>query len=293
LASLKKLSFLKNNIETLPRSIGRLIDLDYLDLRMNKFNHLPGSIWSLRNLKELLLDNNPWTQEAKYIIEKQDLPLLLEKCRQNATLNIFLSHAVADYDYFKIDQISKLLEQQNEIYRAFYCEQDLTGNIDDFMNEKVPECQILLFFASQKSLFNSVDCAHELDLARQHEIQIIPIKGLDVSWEDLDKLRLSRELGHEFLPDDYDEFVEDIIIYIKKLKRNVNLFDTKEAKIDRERINLKNTISHLINSKDFRTKIFNSIDGLKELFEDLNAKKITAMDYFTKSARILSKNKSE
>ena len=157
----------------------------------------------------------------------------------------------------------------------------------------IVDCQILLFFASQKSLFNSVDCAHELDLARQHEIQIIPIKGEDVSWEDLDKLRLNRELGHEFLPDNFDEFVDNIINYIRKLKKNVDLFDTKEAKIDRERINLKNTITNLINSKDFRTKIFNSIDGLKELFEDLNAKKITAMDYFTKSARILSKNKSE
>jgi len=161
------------------------------------------------------------------------------------------------------------------------------------MNEKVPQCQIVMFFASKKSVFNSIDCAHELDLARKHEIQIIPIKGEDVSWEELGKIDLSRQLGHEYKPEEFDSFKVDIFNYIMKLKKDVNLFDTAEAKIDTEKLNIMNTLNSLFESKEFRKNIFENLKQLQGIFKELNAHEITPLEYFFKSAQILSKISEE
>ncbi|MFX1239544.1 MAG: leucine-rich repeat domain-containing protein, partial [Promethearchaeota archaeon] len=289
LKSLQKLSLLKNELTSLPRDLGDLVDLEYLDLRANKFTELPGPLWSLINLKDLKLDNNPWNETDQYIINKQDLRLLRDECRKRATINVFLSHAVVDFDYFRIKDMSEYLEKQNEVYKAYYCEEDLTGNIDDFMDEKVPQCQLVLFFGSNKSVNNSIDCAHEIELANKHEIKIVPIKGQDVSWEDLGKTGLSRELGHEFIPEEFDTFCEDMFNYVKKLKEDVNLFDTKEGKIDTQKLNINSTLGSLFDSNDFRELIAENVEELKTLFEDLNANKITPMDYYLKTAQLLSK----
>ena len=287
LKSLEKLSLISNKLSSLPRSIGSLENLEYLDLRMNNFSELPGSIWSLENLKELYLENNLWDEESQKVITKE-IPEILKYCRKNATLNIFLSHAVADFDYFKIEKISEILRGQNEIYQAFFCEEDLSGNIDDFMNERVPESQLLLFFASQKSVFNSVDCAHELDLARTHKIQIIPIKGADVSWGDLSKIGLSRELGFEFNESEFDNFCSTITDYIIKFKKDVDLFEPEEARLDKEKFKIRNTINNLIDSEDFIEKIKINIEELQQLFEELSNNKISSLDYFVKIGQILS-----
>jgi len=258
-------------------------------LRMNNLSELPGPIWPLANLKELYLENNLWDEESQKVITKE-IPEILIYCRKNATLNIFLSHAVADFEYFKINKISENLKEPNEIYQAFFCEEDLSGNIDDFMNERVPESQLLLFFASQKSVFNSVDCAHELELARTHKIQIIPIKGADVSWEDLSKIGLSRELGFEFNENNFDDFCKTISDYIIKFKKDVDLFEPEEARLDKEKFKIRNTLNNLIDSEDFFELLKKNGEVLQQIFEDLSNNKISSLDYFLKIAQILSKN---
>jgi len=185
---LENLNLASNKLSSLPRTIGNLTNLISLNLFKNNFSSFPVVIWPLKNLERLELRNNLWDQELKEIVE-QDIEAILKYCRKYAAMNVFLSHAVANYDYFKIKELSDYFEEQNEIYNAYYCEEDLKGNIDDFMNDKVPDSQLLLFFASEKSVLNSVDCAHELALARQNDIQIIPIKGADISWEDLGEIR--------------------------------------------------------------------------------------------------------
>lgn len=180
LTSLEKLEMDNNQLISIPESIGNLTNLKSLFLSNNKLSSLPWTIWKLKNWEYRHLDNNSWKDEWIELVNR-DLPSIRELCRKRANINIFLSHAVKDYDYFRIKDLSEYLEKQDEIYNAYYCELDLKGNIDDFMNETVPMCQLLLFFASNKSVFNSVDCAHELELARKHNMQIIPIKGKDIN----------------------------------------------------------------------------------------------------------------
>jgi len=311
LKNLKNLNLRENKLENLPNNIGKLISLKKLNLKENQLNHIPESIgelngieslilgnnylfelpwtiWKLKNLNFLHLDNNSWKDEWEELASR-DLPSILKFCQKRATINIFISYAVADFDDFHIKDISEFLAGQEEIYNAFYCETDLTGNIDDFMNETVPKCQLLLFFASNKSVFNSVDCAHELELARKHNIQIIPIKGKDVNWGELKEKNLDRLLGHEFNENEFNEFCENLYEYIKQFKRDVNLFDSEEAKFDKEKLNVQNLINRYLDSEEFNEILRENLEKFKEIFQMFSNDQISPMVYLEKLAQILMK----
>ncbi len=51
------------------------------------------------------------------------------------------------------------------------------------MQKTVPRCQLLIFFSTDKSL-NSTDCMNEIRLARKHNIQNMPVLGINLKWED-------------------------------------------------------------------------------------------------------------
>ena len=290
LKSLEQLSFAKNELKTLPRSIGQLSNLTFLNIFSNKFSSIPVTIWPLKKLTKLELGDNPWDQESKGIVSKS-IPLILEYCRKHASMNVFLSHAVVDFNYFKIKELSDYLEQQNEINIAYYCEEDLKGNIDNFMNDNVPDSQLVLFFASKKSVLNSIDCAHELDLARQHDKQIIPIKGKDVGWGDLAKINLSRQLGFEYNDEDFETFKINLFNYIQKFKHDVDLFEPGYAKIDRQKFAFKNSVESLAESEDFKKYIRENLKDFDSAFEDLSNKKISKIEYYLKIGQLLDKYK--
>ncbi|MHA2185003.1 MAG: TIR domain-containing protein [Promethearchaeota archaeon] len=114
-------------------------------------------------------------------------------------IRVFITHAVDDYSRYRINEIAQFLENQKGIRYVFYCEADLTGNIDAWMAKTVPRCQVLLFISTEKSL-NSADCATELSLARDGGLNIIPILGVGLSWGDLKTLNVHREIGTSFDP---------------------------------------------------------------------------------------------
>ena len=288
LISLKKLNLKENQLNCIPESIGELTNIESLILGNNNLSQLPWTIWKLKNLNFLHLDNNLWKDEWEELTDR-DLPSILKFCQKRATINIFISYAVVNFDYFHIKDISEFLAGQEEIYNAFYCETDLRGNIDDFMNETVPKCQLLLFFASNKSVFNSVDCAHELELARKHNIQIIPIKGKDVNWGELKEKNLDRLLGHEFKENEFNEFCENLYEYIKQFKRDVNLFDSEEAKFDKEKLNVQNLINRYLDSEEFNEILRENLEKFKEIFQMFSNDQISPMKYLEKLAQILMK----
>jgi len=104
-------------------------------------------------------------------------------------MRLFITHAVDDYSRYRINEIAQFLENQKGIRYVYYCEADLTGNIDAWMQKTVPRCQLLIFMSTEKSL-NSADCATELTLARDNGLTIIPILGVGLSWDDLKKLQV-------------------------------------------------------------------------------------------------------
>ena len=150
-------------------------------------------------------------------------------------IRVFITHAVDDYGRYRINEIAQFLERQRGIRYVYYCEADLTGNIDAWMQKTVPRCQLLLFMSTEKSL-NSDDCATELSIARETGLTIIPILGVGLSWDDLKKLNVHREIGASFDPMEFEEFCnklyQQIQIYKKSLSQSVDNDKPEKKKIN-------------------------------------------------------------
>jgi hypothetical protein len=136
-------------------------------------------------------------------------------------VRIFITHAVADYSRYRINDIAQFLENQKGIRTVFYCEADLTGNIDAWMAKTVPRCQILLFISTDKSL-NSTDCATELSIAREKGITVIPVLGVGLDWNDLKELNIHRDIGANFDPMEFEEFCNALYQQIQIFKKSLN-----------------------------------------------------------------------
>jgi len=135
-------------------------------------------------------------------------------------IRVFITHAVDDYGRYRIDEIAQFLENQKGIRYVYFCEADLTGNIDAWMAKTVPRCQLLIFMSTEKSL-NSKDCATELSIARDKGLTIIPILGVGLSWEDLAKLEIHREIGANFDPMEFEEFCNKLYQQIQIYKKSL------------------------------------------------------------------------
>ena len=136
-------------------------------------------------------------------------------------IRIFITHAVEDYNRYRINNIAQFLENQKGIRYVYYCEADLTGNIDAWMQKTVPRCQLLLFVSTEKSL-NSTDCTTELNIARDKRLTIIPILGVGLSWDNLKKLNVHREIGVSFDPMEFEEFCTNLYEQIQIYKKSLN-----------------------------------------------------------------------
>lgn len=247
---LKFLNLTRNKISSLPSSIGNCVNLEVvnlsnnqvtelpdtfrnltliknLNLSNNKFTEIPTQLWALKDLTELDLSNNPFTPED-LTVSKKIPELILDYLRKKATIQVFISHAVIDFESYHIGELVEYLKKQREISEVYFCEADLAGNIDEWMLETVQKCQLLLFIATKKSVFDSVDCANELQLADKFSIPVIPIKGYDVEWPDLAEKKLSRELGLEFDKENFNDFCVSLYKYIENFKREIDLFGKKE-----------------------------------------------------------------
>jgi len=230
---LKNLEFLdlsNNKLITLPESFVNLTSIKNLNLSNNQLSEIPTQLWALKELTELNVNNNPFNPEDMTISQKVP-DLIREYLRKKATIRVFISHAVIDFEPYRIGALVDYLEKQKEISQVFFCEEDLAGNIDEWMLDAVQKCQLILFIGTNKSVFNSVDCANELQLADKFSIPVIPIKGYDVNWPDLAEINLSRELGLEFDKDNFDAFCEDLYKYVENFKREINLMEKEDRRL--------------------------------------------------------------
>jgi hypothetical protein len=131
-------------------------------------------------------------------------------------LKIFISHSVEDFNSYRIEDIANFLKIQKKIGHVYFCEADLIGNIDKWMKKSIHRSQVLVFISTQNSL-KSRDSRFELNLARENELHVIPILGVELDWEDLEELNLHREFGSTFTPMDFEKFCDDLYQLIIKL----------------------------------------------------------------------------
>ncbi|MFW9823881.1 MAG: toll/interleukin-1 receptor domain-containing protein [Candidatus Thorarchaeota archaeon] len=144
-------------------------------------------------------------------------------------LKVFISHAVEDFDSYRISDIADYLRIQKKIGHVYFCEADLTGNIDKWMKKTVQKSQILVFISTHNSLA-SKDSIYELNLARKRKLHIIPILGVEMQWADLKELDLHREFGSIFRSMEFEKFCDELYQQIIKFRKDRKLEMIEEKK---------------------------------------------------------------
>jgi hypothetical protein len=133
-------------------------------------------------------------------------------------LRVFISHSVGDFKRYRVEEIANYLESQKGIGSVLYCETDLTGNIDEWMHKVVPKSNLLLFISTEESMV-SRDVKTELALAESNNLQVIPVLGVGLAWDDLKDLCLDREYGTAFNPMEFESFCEELYKIIVKYQK--------------------------------------------------------------------------
>lgn len=285
LNSLKVLDICENKLKFLPESVSNLTSLENLNLSNNKLTFLPKSFWLLKNLKTIDLSGNEWKGEWKGI-EQYSAQEILEFCRKRAPIAIYISYSQDEQKLYKVLDFKENLKNREEIYDVY---------IND--DNKIPESQLFLFIGTNKSITSKI-CQYELGIALNHDIEIIPIKGMDLKeWEkfahiDLrkegyDYIDLSNKKGFEFNSQNSKEFYNELYEYMKQYKREVNLFEPEERKLDKQKENFINIFEKLIESEEFGKNLKEKISLLKELFEKLRKGEISPIDYISTCSEIL------
>jgi hypothetical protein len=321
---LQKLDLHNNEITTLPKSIGKLNSLELLNLEHNKLMSLPESIGDLQSLRELKLSNNmltllpesiinlkslqkfdfasnrfvgEWTEIPRSSINEAYASKLFRSIRKLYGLNVFISHAWVDQEKYNILELNRFLENKLDItHDIFLCETDVIDDIWDFMTENVPKSHLLLFIATSNSIA-SVACRYELFLAKKFNIEILPIKGNDINWENLTRIQLmnreSQPQGFldisylkekfEFDGTNYNEIRNKLSDYLISHESEL-----KQSKVTTEGLeNTKKDILNIINSDEFRELIKLNIEDVEQIFQKLSIEQISNSGYYSKLGEII------
>jgi len=220
LDSLESLWIDANQLIELPEIITKL-RLTKLNISDNQLKNLPYFIYIMETLRDLKVTGNAFTEEEQEIAQR-DTNAILEYCRQRASIAVMLIYTKDDAEAHHITELSEFLESKSEIFA-------ILPPIESNLNAT----DLVLFLATARSI-NSPDMVQILKNAKSQGIEAVPLKGLDVGWGDLAVVDLSRELGHEFTPDDFEGFCENIYSYIQQLKRSHNIFKDKSTIILKE-----------------------------------------------------------
>ncbi|MHA1729852.1 MAG: hypothetical protein ACTSWY_14145, partial [Promethearchaeota archaeon] len=182
--------------------------------------------------------------------------------------------------------LADFLELQEEVYMTFYYELDMVGDIKKSMQRNIQQSQILLFIATHRSVFESQDCKFELEEAKKHGVEVIPIRGDDISWSEMKNVGLSSTLGMDFNVNEFDEFKKNLYDYIKLYKREINLFQKDKVEVDRNRLKIRNyLVNYLLNyidSKEYEEYFLHNFENIKKLLDEIEENSLNNKELFNK-----------
>ncbi|MFX1258492.1 MAG: leucine-rich repeat domain-containing protein [Promethearchaeota archaeon] len=275
LQNLEELYLAYNNIFILPESIGKLSKLTRLDLSNNKLKVFPESFKKLKSLSYANLEKNPLNKKYA-IFARKGVSEGINYLWKVEGIRLFLSHAVLDFFKYNIEKLVNFLEAQINIQTVFYCERDMVGDIKRSMQENIKKSDLLLFFATKQSLYNSPDCQFELKEAKANSIEILGIKGGGVSYSELESMDFTNII--DFQNYNSNLFFENLTNYINKKieKKRSNIqkqliLEEKSKDIEKLYRNIKDNFNNLLISNTFQEYISNnSIELLDQFSKEID-----------------------
>jgi hypothetical protein len=298
---LQELDLSENLISILPESIGNLNSLKIILLGANKLTRLPKSFSNLINLDDAILTLNDWQGEWKEMSNKwhgNEIPTLLRLCVKLNGLNIFISHAVKDQDVYQVIDLRNQLENKDIIREVYVCEEDLVDSIRAFMAENIPKSHLLIFIATKNSL-NSIDCQYELALARKYGVSIWLLKGIDISWKELNQIDLrfhnqgfmdiANLTGFNYDTKNFNRFCEKLFENIRDHEAELKLLKSKSYEFENTLEEIQKNIFKFIDSIEFRTTLRENLGVFEDIFQEVSDNKIDPLQYFSKTGKIIAK----
>lgn len=196
---------------------------------------------SAEDVKNILEKKKGWIKKvhlfAEYYVGDEDIYNMIYRFfNRRIKIKIFISHPLENFDNFELKNFSKYIKANKAIKKVFYNKfnQDSKRNYEDnveWSEKKIPLCQTLLFIATKSSII-SRQRAYELHIAKENDMQIIPVIDSNIEWEKLDQMNdmnftfrnrnidlsgldLSRKMGVNFRSD-YVILTEDLIREVGK-----------------------------------------------------------------------------
>ena len=122
---------------------------------------------------------------------------------------------------------------------------------------------------------------------KEEGIQIIPVKGSDVSWGDLAEVELSRELGLEHAQDDFHQFCEKLYDYILDFKHSVDLIDREQGELDKSLLEFRIIIKEQISKLEFKELITQHIDNCTDILNQYKNGEISQEEFVQQFGMLL------
>jgi len=150
-----------------------------------------------------------YSEEVSTFMEKDSM-----KAKIPENIKLFISYATTDSNYFQVSKIASLLEENPEIEKVLYWEEDLHDDIYDYMNKNLAKCDAFLLFCSENAN-QSEPVQMEWKSALKIKKKIIPIF---IKESDIPPL-ISTKLGVQFNKDDIGKSAEQIYqLVLRKLE---------------------------------------------------------------------------
>jgi len=234
-------------------------------------------MWRIKNLEVIVIENNPWNDDWKEISGLGRDNILIF-CRKREPINILLILGKSDEEQLNFEDLRSFLTSREEISQLTSFKELTLDNAPS----KIPnldEFHLVLFYASQNSLFNSMIFKDMIKLVKELGIQVIPIKDSDVAWGDLAEVELSRELGLEHTKEAFHQFCEELYKYIIDFKHSVDLIDREQGKFDKSLLEFRTIMKEYINKSEFKDLIIRYIDYFNNILNQYKSGDISQSEF--------------